>query len=139
MYGCKLNHAARIKQRKTVKDCYFMDSCACGFETRGFAPQTVSPRRHISSHEMSQSFPMFCLCSILTHDSHTSYYFIPKTKKRRNGAFYFYSYSSVTHRPWRLQYANTATGLSPSTRANFASGLSSMVRARRCPPFWVCR
>ena len=24
--------------------CYFMDSFACGFETRGFAPQTVSPR-----------------------------------------------------------------------------------------------
>ena len=29
---------------KTVHDCYSIDSFACGFETRGFAPQTVSPR-----------------------------------------------------------------------------------------------
>ena len=26
----------------------------------GLRPQTVSPRRHISSHEMTQSFSMFC-------------------------------------------------------------------------------
>ena len=27
----------------------------------GLRPQTVSPRRHISSHEITQSFPIFCL------------------------------------------------------------------------------
>ena len=27
----------------------------------GLCPQTVSPRRHISSHEITQSFPIFCL------------------------------------------------------------------------------
>ena len=50
------------RHRKTVHDCYFMDLFACGFETRSFAPQTVSPRRQISSHEITQSFPMFCSC-----------------------------------------------------------------------------
>ena len=31
----------------------------------GLRPQTVSPRRHISSHGITQSFPMFCLCLFL--------------------------------------------------------------------------
>ena len=50
------------RHRKTVHDCYSMDSFACGFETRCFAPQTGrSHGRLISSHRMTQSFPMFCL------------------------------------------------------------------------------
>ena len=31
----------RARHRKNVNDCYFMDSFACGFKTRRFAPQTV--------------------------------------------------------------------------------------------------
>ena len=50
----------RRRHRKPVTDCYSMDSFACGFETRGFAPQTVSPRRLISSHGMTQSPPTVC-------------------------------------------------------------------------------
>ena len=42
--------------------CNSMDSFVCGFETRGFASQTVSPRRRISSHGITQPSPMFCLC-----------------------------------------------------------------------------
>jgi hypothetical protein len=38
-----------------------MGSFACGFETQGFALQTVSPQRQISPHEITQAFPMFCL------------------------------------------------------------------------------
>ena len=34
----------------------------------GLRPQTVSPRRHISSHGMTQSFPKFCSCLSLPHD-----------------------------------------------------------------------
>ena len=34
---------------------------AYGFETRCFAPQTISPSRQISPHEMSQTLTMFCL------------------------------------------------------------------------------
>ena len=45
---------------KPVTDCYSMDSFACGFETRGFAPQTVSPRRRISPHGITQSLPTVC-------------------------------------------------------------------------------
>ena len=36
-----------------------MDSFACGFETRDFVPQTVSPRRRISSHGMTQTARCF--------------------------------------------------------------------------------
>ena len=39
-----ISYAVRQRHRKPVTDCYSMDSFACGFETRGFAPQTVSPR-----------------------------------------------------------------------------------------------
>ena len=46
--------------RKTVPVCYFMGLFAYGFETRCFAPQTVSPLRQISPHEMSQTLTMFC-------------------------------------------------------------------------------
>ena len=49
-------------QRKTGDGCCSMDSFVCGFETRGFASQTVSPRRRISSHGITQPSPMFCLC-----------------------------------------------------------------------------
>ena len=47
------NHFSLVKKEygykkerpdKTVRDCYSIDSFACDFETRGFAPQTVSPR-----------------------------------------------------------------------------------------------
>ena len=53
--------AARERQRKTARICYFMDSFACG-EKLGLRPQTVSPRRRISSHEISQMLTKFCLC-----------------------------------------------------------------------------
>ena len=36
-----------------------MDSCIGGFETRGYAPRTVSPLGCISSHEISQTRTMF--------------------------------------------------------------------------------
>ena len=48
------------RHRKPVTDCYSMDSFACGFETRDFVPQTVSPQRRISSHGMTQSPPTVC-------------------------------------------------------------------------------
>ena len=46
--------------RKPVHVCDSMDLCACGFETRSFAPQTVSPRRRISSHGITQTCTMVC-------------------------------------------------------------------------------
>ena len=54
------SYAVRQRHRKPVTDCYSMDSFACGFETRGFAPHTVSPRRRISPHGMTQSPPTVC-------------------------------------------------------------------------------
>ena len=56
-----LKTSAVKRLRKNVRVCYFTDSFACGFETRGFAPQTVSPPRRISSPEMTQTLTMFCL------------------------------------------------------------------------------
>jgi len=56
----------RKRTRKTVRVCYFMDLFACGFETRDCAPQTVSPLRRISSHEITQTLPMFCSFLFLT-------------------------------------------------------------------------
>ena len=50
-----------------------MDLCACGFETRGFAPQTVSPLRRISSHGMTQTRTMSC--SILARFLFSTTYF----------------------------------------------------------------
>ena len=58
----KTEYKVTIKRlRKTGNACYFMGSFACGFETQGFALQTVSPQRQISPHEITQAFPMFCL------------------------------------------------------------------------------
>ena len=68
----------RERIRETVNVCYFMDSFACGFETRGFAPQTVSPRRQILSHEITQPFTMFCSILFLT----LAFQSFPKTKRR---------------------------------------------------------
>ena len=56
-----LKTSAVKRLRKNVRVCYFTDSFACGFETRGFAPQTASPPRRISSPEMTQTLTMFCL------------------------------------------------------------------------------
>ena len=63
----------RARFRKTVRVCYSMDLCACGFETRGFAPQTVSPLRRISSHGMTQTRTMSC--SILARFLFSTTYF----------------------------------------------------------------
>ena len=43
--------------RKTVRVCDSMDLCACGFKTRDFVPQTVSPQRRISSHGIYTNAP----------------------------------------------------------------------------------
>ena len=46
--------------RKPVHVCDSMDLCACGFETQGFALQTVSPQRRISPHGITQTRKMVC-------------------------------------------------------------------------------
>ena len=62
---CAYSSCCRQRLRKPGSDCYSMDLFACGFGTRDSVPQTASPRRRISSHGMTQSLPMVCLCLCL--------------------------------------------------------------------------
>ena len=43
-----ISYAVRQRHRKPVTDCYSMDSFACGFETRGFAPHGSCATHHAS-------------------------------------------------------------------------------------------
>ena len=43
MERCPVRKIIKNRQRKKGNDCYSMDLCAYGFETQGFALQTVSP------------------------------------------------------------------------------------------------
>ena len=43
MERCPVRKIIKNRQRKNGNDCYSMDLCAYGFETQGFALQTVSP------------------------------------------------------------------------------------------------
>ncbi|MBQ7417530.1 MAG: hypothetical protein IJV18_05505, partial [Acidaminococcaceae bacterium] len=47
-FFAKLKVIKKKRLRKTVSDCYFMDSCACGFETRGFASHGSCVTHHAS-------------------------------------------------------------------------------------------